>query len=295
MYNIPKITGHKYEVKCKPHELQYFLGDDLLSEVKLKGESSGSKWDYIKQKGHRETASWTIKSKFALSTGKWTIITNKSEVLGKMKVKAFVRAYRVIVRDHLKYGRGDIKVVFNDSQTEFYIQRLDVLPKCMAVFRSQQRVGEATGGTVRVARGELLHFTLALCSMFVLLMQEFSEKPSRYKKQWTKGEEALITNGEAESDSSTTTPRNPKGEKSIGVSPMKADADSGSRSPEKKSPSKNDRKAKPKKKHEKKKGKNDEEKHDTSATDTGEENVEKNTTPLSGKKDEKTVSKKTRK
>jgi len=229
------FKGSKYDAVIKTKrintidiaDLEYYKKDKLVSSV----VNDGSKWGYVDS--GKDTPTWTLKTKFsALSKeGRWELINSKGDAIGKLKIKALVRNYLVqMEKRNEKYGNGDVQVQFNDSQTEFVVKRQDRFPRTISVFATEdgKKVGETTSGTVRVAKGELLHFNLAICSLFVLLMREFSEKPTRYKKQWLNSEETKDIPQELESTFSdnVATPRK------YVISPGKFDADSGSLSPD---------------------------------------------------------------
>jgi len=236
----PVLKGSKYDVVFKSQkgsnnsdilELEYHKKDKLVSQV----VNDGPKWGYIDTQSSKDSPTWTIKTKFsALAKGQWELITSKGEAIGKMKIKAFVRNYVLQMdKTNEKYGNGDVQVQFNDPQTEFVVKRQDRFPRTIAMFTTEdgKKVGETTSGTVRVAKGELLHFNLAICSLFVLLMREFNDKPTRYKKQWLSSEETTDKPQELESTISDNV-ATPRGKST--TSPVKSDADSGSLSPAKK-------------------------------------------------------------
>jgi len=152
-----------------------------------------------------------------------------------------------------------LAISFDDAQTEFTIYRKEKQPRLVAVFNSTtpRKVAETTAGVARIASGEMRNFMLSITCMFIFLMQEFHNRPTRFVKRWNQPEMLTAVTSEGEmAPLDSMSPRTP-GARSVS---SKIDADSGSPSPVKLGKHNNE-------------GNNDEddEKQDTSATDTGED------------------------
>jgi len=145
---------------------------------------NGYKWEFV---DYKDDVVWTIKTSFRLGVATWELY-HYDQLVGKTRVKAFVRLFE-FVHTETKFGRGSLTVIFNESQTELrIIKPIERKPTVMATFNTEslgKKVAETDSGRLFIAKGELRDYAMAVSSLFLLIMQEFVEKPSRFKKRWS--------------------------------------------------------------------------------------------------------------